>query len=308
MLIRDNVYGTLEDDAWRRDFSINALYYSINDFSVIDYTGGLKDLKRHAIRILGDPIARYKEDPVRMLRALRLAAKLDFTLDPDTAKPIQELNHLITHVSPARLFDEVIKLFYCGHAMRAFRLLNHYGLFAKLFSQTAAVLAENRQEKDRYLNLILHSCTNTDQRIKNAQTLNPAFLFAVLLWPPLQHKFEMLQQSHSAYTALQLAIQKVLSQQAHETAIPRRYSTIAQEIWTIQFPLEQRVKHRIMSLFTHARFRAAFDFLLLRMECGDTQLKAAVDWWQAFQTANEEERLEKISKLPSSRRKKRKKK
>ncbi len=307
MLIRDNIYGSMEDDAWRRDFSINALYYNISDFSVIDYTGGLKDLENHAIRILGDPVERYKEDPVRMLRALRLAAKLDFTLDPETAKPIQELNDLIKHVSPARLFDEVIKLFYCGHAMRAFRLLSHYGLFAKLFSQTAAVLAENKQEKDRYLALILHSCNNTDQRIAHAQSLNPAFLFTVLLWPALQHKIaEYHQQNYSPYTSLHMAAHKVLSLQMHETAIPKRYSAMVQEIWSLQYPLQQRPKTRIVALFANPRFRAAYDFLLLRNECGETDLTPAIEWWKEFQAGTGDEREEKIKRLPSIKRKKRK--
>ncbi|HVV68906.1 MAG TPA: polynucleotide adenylyltransferase PcnB [Gammaproteobacteria bacterium] len=307
MLIRDNVYGSMEDDAWRRDFSINALYYNIDDYSVIDYTGGLKDLENHTIRILGDPVSRYTEDPVRMLRALRMAAKLDFTLEPETAKPISELNRLIKHVSPARLFDEVIKLFYCGHAMRAFRLLTHYGLFEKLFSQTAMVLAESKQEKDRYLSLILHSCNNTDQRLANAQSLNPAFLFSVLLWPALQHKTEgLMREGHAPYTASQMAARKVLGLQMHETTIPKRHSTMVQEIWLLQFPLQMHPKNRILTLFSNPRFRAAFDFLLLRMESGETQLAPAVQWWQEFQLASGEERQEKIKRLPSARRKKKK--
>ena len=307
MLIRDNIYGTMEDDAWRRDFSINALYYNIDDYSVIDYTGGLKDLENHTIKILGDPVSRYTEDPVRMLRALRMAAKLDFTLEPETAKPIQQLNSLIKNVSPARLFDEVIKLFYCGHAMRAFRLLTHYGLFEKLFSQTAAILAENKQEKDRYLSLILHSCNNTDQRIANDQSLNPAFLIAVLLWPALQHKSELLlKEGHAPYTALQMAARKVLGLQMHETAMPKRHSAIAQEIWALQFPLQQHPKNRVVTLFSNPRFRAAFDFMLLRMESGETLLAPAVQWWEEFQAASVEERQEKIKRLPSVRRKKKK--
>ncbi len=291
MLIRDNIYGSMADDAWRRDFTINALYYNIADYSIVDYTGGLADLKQHRITILGDPIARYKEDPVRMLRALRLTAKLDFTMDAATAAPIQELKTLIKNVSPARLFDEVLKLFYCGHGMRAYRLLHHYGLFAFLFSQTEKALSAEELRKEQFLALLLQSFKNTDARLANGQSLNPAFLFAVLLWPPLQLSVQRLEDEGNApYVALEMAMKKVLAAQQQEIAIPKRYTLIMMEIWTMQFPLQVRNKKYIKTLFASPRFRAAFDFLVLRMESGEAQLKSAVDWWQHFQTATPQQR------------------
>lgn len=298
MLIRDNIYGTLADDAWRRDFTINALYYNIADYSIVDYTGGLADLKQHRIRILGDPLARYKEDPVRMLRALRLTAKLDFTMDPVTAHPIPELKTLIKNVAPARLFDEVLKLFYCGHAMRAYRLLHHYGFFALLFTETEKALSAEEPRKEEFMALLLQSFKNTDARILNGQSLNPAFLFSVLLWPPLQlytQRFE--DQGHPPYLALNMATQRVISTQQRAVAIPRRYTQIMEEIWSMQFPLQARNKRHIKSLFASPRFRAAFDFLVLRMEAGETQLASAVDWWQRFQTANPQDKHKMTHRL-----------
>lgn len=307
MILRDNIYGDMEEDAWRRDFSINALYYNSADGSIIDYTGGMGDLEKRLIRVLGDPLQRYREDPVRMLRALRLAAKLDFVLDADTAKAILELNQLLKLAAPARLFDEILKLFYCGHGMRAFRLLCHYGFFGLLFPQCAGFLAEDNAEKDPYISLILHSCKNTDHRLAQDQSLNPAFLYAVMLWPAFQHKFKRHQEiGQNPQLALQQAAQKVLAQQTRITAIPRRYSVMIQEIWQLQRLLELKPKKRIISLFSSSRFRAAYDFLVLRLESGQTHLEPTVTWWQEFQSETEEQRDLRIRALESSGRRRKK--
>ncbi|MFT3742104.1 MAG: polynucleotide adenylyltransferase PcnB [Gammaproteobacteria bacterium] len=308
MIIRDNIYGSIVEDAWRRDFSINALYYNIADESIVDYTGGMVDLEKKLIRILGDAEQRYREDPVRMLRAVRLAAKLDFVLEPETAKPILELNQLIKLVAPARLFDEVLKLFYCGHGMRAFRMLCHYEFFTLLFPQCDFLFTQESSDKDPYISLILHSCKNTDMRIKQELSLNPAFLFAVLLWPALQRKVQRYQaEGEKFYQAWQQAAQNILSEQARSTAIPKRFSAMTQEIWQLQSSLLLRPRHNIQSIFTSLRFRAAFDFLVLRFESGETQLKNAVEWWQEFQILDPEGREAKIAQLERTKKKRKRK-
>ncbi len=299
MLLRDNIFGTIEDDAWRRDFSINALYYDAASATVIDYTGGMEDLEKKTIRILGDPINRYKEDPVRMLRAVRLAAKLDFCFEAATEQALHTLKDELKHISSARLFDVVLKIFYCGRAVEAFNLLQQYGFFALLFPQTDAALSEN--QGDRTLALIMQSCKNTDARIANDQSLNPAFLFAVLLWPCLQEKKQQFKkEGHRPFHALHMAINKVIRKQTQIIAVPRRYTTIMEEIWSLQHPLIERSKRRISTTFAHPRFRAAYDFLVLRFESGELALKEAVEWWEDFQTLPAEEQLAMTSPAKSA--------
>lgn len=309
MLLRDNVYGSMEDDAWRRDFSVNSLYFNIADHSVVDYTGGMQDLEKRLIRVLGEPVARFKEDPVRMLRALRFAAKLNFNIDPNTEKNIILLKELILHVSPARLFDEILKLFYCGHAANAFHLLRHYGYFELLFPETEKTLADDSEHREQFLFLILQSCHNTDLRIAQNKSLNPAFLFAILLWPPLQIKLKhYLSEGYRTYEALHKAMHHLVRKQLNHTAIPKRFVGIMQEVWAMQHPLQHFSKRRVTSLFAHPRFRAAYDFLLLRCEAGEKELQATVDWWQNFQDATPEMRLELIEQINKPKPKKPKKK
>ncbi len=297
MLVRDNIYGSMEEDAWRRDFSINALYFDAHNFSVIDHTGGMEDLAKGIIRILGDPVDRYKEDPVRMIRALRIAAKLNFKLDAQTSEPIETLSTELLHVSNARLFEELLKLFYSGHAAKGFQLLREYGLFAVLFPLTEATL--NREETKAYsMAFIEQSCKNTDTRLAQKQSLNPAFLMAVLLWPPIQgYLHEYREQGHKPYGAMLMASTQVLNQQVKLVAIPKRYSVLMKEIWMMQAPLEQRLKRRIAPLFIHTRFRAAFDFLSLRYAAGETTLKKAVNWWKQYQNAPTQEREKMLQKI-----------
>jgi len=305
MLIRDNVYGMMEDDAWRRDFSINALYYNIADSSVVDYTGGMADLEKRSIRILGDPISRYKEDPVRMLRVLRFAAKLNFDIDTPTATPIKQLKMELKHIPPARLFDEVVKIFYCGHAVRAFELLRHYQLFGVLFPQTEEFLTTEGPEKALVKSLILHSCKNTDTRLAEGKTLNPAFLFAVLLWPQVKHKAQVLKsEGHRPYHAMQMAMHKIVRQQVQEVAIPRRFTLMMEEIWSFQYTLQERSKRRVHIVFSHPRFRAAYDFLVLRMQAGEENLTSVVNWWRDLQVASATQQHEMISHLPATSRNK----
>ena len=187
-ILRDNVYGTLEEDAWRRDFTVNALYYNIEDFSIIDYTGGVEDLKAGVLRLIGDPETRFREDPVRMLRAVRFSAKLGLKIDPETEKKIFELGYLLGDISSSRLFEEVLKMFHAGYALQTFEMLRHYGLFAHLFPQTEKSLACEDEAVHFPHMLLVNALKSTDQRVAEGKPVNPAFLIAALLWDPMLQK------------------------------------------------------------------------------------------------------------------------
>jgi poly(A) polymerase len=277
MLLRDNVYGTIEDDALRRDFSINALYYNIDDFSVIDYAEGLRDLQAGVLRLLGDPAERYREDPVRMLRAARFAAKLGFILDPDTEAPIGELASTLSAVPPARLFEEVLKLFLGGTGVASFEKLRHFNLFGELFPLTEQALA--REEHEFPLTLVLKGLENTDRRVGEGKPVTPAFLFAVLLWEPVRLRAEALEAEGAApFPALQESSAEVIATQCANVAIPRRFSTPMREIWTLQPRFAHTKGKRVQRTLSHPRFRAAYDFLLLRVAAGEADPELA-DWW-----------------------------
>lgn len=286
MLLRDNVYGTIEQDALRRDFTVNALYYNIADFSIIDYADGVKDLEQGVLRLLGDPETRYREDPVRMLRAVRFAAKLGFRIESQTEKPIFELGGLLNDVPAARLFEEVLKLFLGGTAVGAFERLRQLGLFAELFPDTERALTELDQAFP--LTLVLQGLENTDQRIREDKPVTPAFLFAVLLWEPVRQRAAELQATgEPPYQALQRAAGEVLSRQLERVSLPRRFSTPMQEIWALQSRFSNTRGKRPKRLLAHPRFRAAYDFLLLRVHAGEAE-KELADWWTAFQDGNAE--------------------
>lgn len=287
LLLRDNVYGTLEEDAWRRDFTINALYYCI-DNKVRDFCGGLQDVQARQIRMIGDPETRYREDPVRMLRAVRLAAKLDFQIEQQTAAPIARLAPLLQDISNARLFDETIKLFMAGHALKTFEQLQAQGLFAVLFPATARVLASSPPADT----LIRQALTNTDSRIQQELRVTPAFLFAALLWPAVQQRHQQLERQDStipARQALHQAAARVLSEQVKRIGIPKRFSGPMQEIWDMQLQLPQRHGQRAERLLEQPRFRAAYDFLLLREQSGE-DLGGLGSWWTQYQDADSTER------------------
>lgn len=295
MILRDNVYGTIEEDAWRRDFTVNSLYYRIKDFSVIDYTGGMKDLKTKTIRMIGDPIVRYREDPVRMLRAIRLAAKLGFTITKNTADPITKLAPLLINISPARLLEEVIKWFRSGKSLETFNLLKKYKLLPYLFAQSTASL-QGKNSKN-ITALLHHGFNNTDQRINAGKTIIPAFLYAVLLWWPLQEQIKILRQNEkiSESTAIQHAILHVLQLQKKQTLIPQKMLFTIKNIWMMQHQLIQKKKRKIYYLLAHPRFRAAYDFLLLRAQAGE-QIKEYAKWWTLLQEASELKRCKIIAK------------
>ena len=294
-LLRDNVYGTLEEDAWRRDFTINSLYYNIRDFSVVDYTGGLADLEAGVLRIIGDPWQRYREDPVRMLRAVRFAAKIGFRLEKDTEAALFELGHLLADIPAARLFDEVLKLFMGGCAVQTFEMLRHYKLFEHLFPQTERALAV--EEGGFPLVMVAQALANTDQRIAEEKPVTPAFLYAALLWEPVRLAWQKEMEAEPTLpesVALANAARDVVAAQVRSTALPRRFSTPMQEIWFMQPRLEKRNGKRAYRLLEHPRFRAAYDFLLLRAHAGEAD-EALAQWWTEFQEANSERRQEMVS-------------
>nr|WP_305792904.1 polynucleotide adenylyltransferase PcnB [Sedimenticola hydrogenitrophicus] len=298
MLVRDNIYGTIEEDAVRRDFTINALYYNIEDFSVVDYAGGIEDLRAGVLRLLGDPETRYREDPVRMLRAVRFAAKLGFIINPACERPLLELGSLLQSVPAARLFEEVLKLFMAGVALHSFEKLRHYGLFGELFPETEECLAHEDHEFP--ITFVTRGMQNTDSRIREGKPVTPAFLFAVLLWEPVRQLAEHLQEAGEApLPAIQQAGNDVLMTQLERVSIPKRFSIPMREIWNLQHRFEQRAGKRPHRLLTHPRFRAAYDFLLLRAEAGEVDQELA-DWWTAFQEQDGEERNQMVRQANGS--------
>ncbi len=283
---RDNVYGTIEDDAVRRDFTANALYYAIEDFSVRDYVGGFEDTQARVLRLIGDPEARYREDPVRMLRAVRLSSKLGFSIHPEAAEPIPRLSPLLSGAAPARLFDECLKMFMAGHAETSFLSLEDNGLLPALFPETARALATNSSGALRAT--VLQALRNTDLRVAEDKPVTPAFLFAALLWPAYCRELAVLQKSGvDVGVAQQRAADRVTLHQAERIALPRRFSQPMQEIWLLQPRFTQRLRKRVFRLLAHPRFRAAFDFLELRA-IGNPEIAADVEFWREAQASSPE--------------------
>lgn len=295
-LLRDNVYGSIEDDVWRRDFTVNALYYDIQDFSLLDHTGGMADIDAGLLRMIGDPEQRYREDPVRMLRAIRFAAKLGFRIEPATEQPIFDLGHLLSDIPPARLYDEALKLLQSGHGENSFELLRRYDLFAWLFPETDELLTLERDEGElhRFISLALES---TDARIAEDKPVNPAFLFAALLWGMVDRRaadlieFEQL----TPIQALQIAGREVADEQIKSTAMPKRLSLMMKEIWALQPRFAARSGKRAQSLREHPRFRAAYDFLCLRAQSGDQRAVEDCRFWTELQELPAEEQGKTLS-------------
>ncbi len=299
MLLRDNVYGTLAEDAWRRDFTVNALYYNIADFSLVDYTGGMEDLASRRLRMIGDPMVRFQEDPVRMLRAIRFAAKLEFSLDDSVAQAIEQLRTRLFAIPPARLFDELVKLFLKGHGVRTYELLRQYDLLNVLFPATDHALKHDAAFADRFIRQAL---TNTDQRVAGNKPVTPAFLFAAMLWLPLTQQAKMLQaQKMSPIQSIQEASMDSLNDQSKAIALPKRFRLPIREIWSGQFRLEKRQGRRAVWFLEQPRFRAAYDFLLLRQQAGEAGLDEICEWWTLFQTVDAHERKQMCQALQQSR-------
>lgn len=279
-ILSDNVYGTLEQDAFRRDFTVNALYYDVRDFSIADFAGGVEDMKAEVVRMIGDPELRYREDPVRMLRVVRIANKLKFAIHPATAEPIHRLAHLLAEIPPARLFDEVIKVLQSRDALANYEALAEHGLFAQLFPDTDK-LAETDDHADDFISLALHG---TADRVEQDLPVSPAFLYAALLWPPVLARMKKLVASQGQHvnTAIAQAGEEILARAQARITIPKRYSIPMREIWQMQPRFELKNASKAKRLLAHPRFRAAYDFLLIRAETGEVPQELA-DWWTQAQ-------------------------
>lgn len=292
MLLRDNVFGTLADDAVRRDLTINALYYNPKTFAVTDYVGGADDIANRCIRIIGDPETRYREDPVRMLRVMRFAAKLDFDVEAKTARPIARLAYLIEDVSSSRLFDELLKLLMSGHAAAVWQLVQTYQFTDVLIPGLKGYL-----DVPHHAKFIERSMKSTDARIKADKPVTPAFILAALLWPMVEQRFnELVQQGLPAAEAINTASNDVLAVQLKRISIPKRFTYVMREIWEMQGRLDNRNGKRAYRLLEQKRFRAAYDFLVLREDAG-VDLGGIGQWWTDFQDANEEQRETMIQSL-----------
>ncbi len=280
-IIRDNTFGDIEEDAIRRDFTVNALYYDIRDFSILDYANGLDDIDSRTLRMIGDAEIRYQEDPVRMLRAIRFASKLDFEIDETASNAIFECAPLLEGVPPARLFDEMVKLFHCGNAVRVLCMLRRFGLLGYL------VPALDRWLKDdpdaEMLDFIDQALVNTDARVNNQVHVSPAFIFAVLLWPAVKQRASQLQsEKKKSIAALQEAGTEIFAEQIKSVSIPRRYSQLAKDIWTSQ-PRFHRTKGKYpQRLIEYSSFRAAYDFMCIQSMVGMVP-KTLRDWWTDYQ-------------------------
>ncbi|WP_245611666.1 polynucleotide adenylyltransferase PcnB [Nevskia soli] len=281
-ILSDNVYGTLQEDAFRRDFTVNALYYDIRDFSIVDFAGGVEDLRQRSLRLIGDPELRYREDPVRMLRAVRIANKLGFSIAKDTAEPIHRLASLLREIPPARLFDEVLKLFLSRDAVANLKGLRKYGLFSHLLPLTDEALDADGPSVETLINRAL---ANTAARIVADQPVTPAFLFAAMLWPAYAKRLEQLErkQGHAPPVAQVQAAEEVIAHQQLRIAIPKRFSLPMREIWSLQPRFENRRGARVKRLLSHPRFRAAYDFLLLRGQSGEPGAMELAEWWTQAQ-------------------------
>ncbi|NAW77432.1 polynucleotide adenylyltransferase PcnB [Vibrio sp. V33_P6A3T137] len=300
MLLRDNVYGTIDEDAERRDFTVNAMYYNIADYSIHDYAGGIEDLDDKLIRLIGDPQTRYREDPVRMLRAIRFAVKLDFDIEEDTAAPIETLAPLLKEIPSARLYEESLKMLQSGHGLETYHLMREYNLFQQLFPQVAEYFTEDySSQTEQMLDLVLDS---TDLRIEEGKRINPAFMFAAFLWYPMVTIAEQLMASKALnfYDAVMEASNDILDQVVKSIAIPRRHTTTIREIWQMQLRLPRRNGKRAFRLLELNKFRAGFDFLEMRGEIEGGDVQKLAKWWQTFQNAGRNMRQAMVNDLDSA--------
>lgn len=292
-VLADNVFGTQYEDAARRDFTINALYYDPTTQTVLDYHDGVKDIRRRRVRMIGDPEARYREDPVRMLRAVRFAAKLGFEIDPETRAPIARLARLIENVPAARLFDEMLKLLTSGHAVACITRLRAEGLHHGLLPLLDVILEQPQGER-----FVMLALSRTDERVRAGKHVAPGFLFATLLWHEVLKRWnERLQAGEHRIPALDAAIDDVLDLQTEKLAIQRRYTSDMREIWMLQPRLERRTGRAPLKLLEHLRLRAGYDFLLLRCEADEAPAELGA-WWTEFLDASPERREAMLKSAP----------
>lgn len=296
ILLRDNHFGSIEQDAVRRDFSINALYYHPTDFTLIDYTHGLKDLQQRVIRLIGEPEIRFREDPVRMLRAVRFAGKLNFSLDPAIIQALPTMRHLLTHIAPMRLFDELVKIMKSGQSYAIFQLMLDHDLLSQLMPIIPKLWEENTEAEA----LTKAALINTDERIKIGKPINPAFLLAVLYWPIMCSKQQALEQiGQSKGMAFDSASISAITLALQDLGIPRRFTNNMREIWYLQRRFIGPKSKRLRQVLDLPRFRAGYDFLLLRAAL-DKKLQPLANWWTKFyETTDEAQRLELIKIKPA---------
>jgi poly(A) polymerase len=298
-LLRDNIYGGIDQDVWRRDFTCNALYYNIADFSIWDYTGGVEDVRRRTLRLIGDPETRYREDPVRMLRAVRFEAKLGFGMDPATREPIRRLAPLLDGIPPARLLDEIQKLFLTGHARRAWEALAALGLIEHLFPAAARHLA--REPAGMAARILTAGLESTDRRVAEGRSVTPMFLFAAALFGPVseyaQRRFE---RGLPPAQAIAEACDDAIAEQNRRIALPKRFSIPMREMLALQPRFHRRAGRKALNLLTHPRFRAAYDFLVLRANAG-AEDPAIASWWTEIQELALEERIARAEALQGPR-------
>lgn len=290
-LVRDNVWGSEAEDARRRDFTINALMYDPETATIRDYVGGYDDLGKRRLRLIGDPVTRYREDPVRLLRAVRFKVKLDLELDPPTAGPIPEMAELLHDIPPARLFDEILKLLMGGRAWDTFQALVRFNLWEPLFPD----LFDDPRKPPV---LVEQALKNTDQRVAEGKPVTPAFLFAAFLWQRVEPRAEeLIAEGLAPVEALAAAGEEAIVAQAERVAIHRRFSSMAKEIWCLQPRFENRRGKRPHRLMAERRFRAAYDFLLLRA-LENPEFQELADWWTTFQEVEAPDRQELVRAAP----------
>ncbi len=298
-ILRDNTYGTIEDDVWRRDFTCNALYYNIEDFTLWDYVGAVEDIQARRLRLIGDPEQRYREDPVRMLRAARFEAKLGFKLDAPSDAALVQLRDLLTDVPAARLFDETLKLFLTGHGVKSMEVLRRRGLFGVLYPNIERYHAQHPGgpvEK-----LLMAGLANTDERVQAGKSVTPTFLFTLLLYGPIAAHIEKQPPENWGEVGTILdACDAALREATRRVTIPKRFSLGVRDMFALQPQLEHPRSRRVLRLIEQPRFRAAFDLLMLRAQVGMAQ-QELVDWWSALQAAHPAQREEMVQALEAAR-------
>lgn len=299
-LLRDNVYGTQPEDAARRDFTINALFYNPATQEIIDYHNGVADLKRRRLAMIGEPEVRYREDPIRMLRAVRFAASYELEIDKKTLTPIRTLAPLLQNVPPARLFDEMLKLLLSGHATQCVARLRREGLHHGLLPMLDVILEQPLGER-----FVMLALNNTDVRVLEGKPVSPAFLFAALLWHEVLAASKKLRDAGTPQMpALYTAMDQVLDAQTEKLAIPRRFTSDMKDLWALQLRLENRSGKRPFRVLEHPRFRAGYDFLQLRCDSGEIDTELG-DWWRRFQQATPQEREGMLISEPDAKRRRR---
>ena len=302
-ILRDNTFGDIEEDAIRRDFTINALYYDIHDFSLLDYADGLQDIEKRQLRLIGDATTRYQEDPVRMLRAVRFAAKLDFEIEASAAEAIHECGRLLAVIPPARMFDEVVKLFHSGRARRVLELLREYNLLRYLVPALDEWLQDDPSES--MLDFIDQALVNTDNRVNTGQPVSPGFIFAVLLWPAVMEEANQIQTDRQRMIpALVTVGETVMKRQVRHISIPRRFSQMARDIWSSQPRFHRTQGKQAQRLAEFPVFRAAYDFMCIQAMVGLFPHNLS-QWWTDYQAEQGDQQVAQPEKTSRPRRRRR---